>query len=698
MSGSSSPNLWKKSGTDLTTKDSIKVVLPMGLEVNANLAVGTGITADSIAIVHTNSPDVLTISSPDKVAGSVVGTQLTIQAGGGYDDVGGALVLKSGITQSTGAYLNASDVYLAHGYANLNGTNRDGRVYISSLAGVTQPSIQIWTGGTSGMIAGYHDYDGTENNLTVMSGPGYPSSNNSGKNLYLFAGEGDGSGTDGSIFFGSIARTSISAYQEWLGPIMSFNQSNRLVSLTQYNYANSDGTSFNLLSGIGSDSGATNRQGGNIGFYAGIGANAGDIGKIVFGQHDGSTPTELMAFSLDASGNNGPEAILVGAIPTTNRSGYGVGIAAMSGYDSGTDPQEGGMLLLGCGAGINGGDDGVIIQAHQIGQNGTPISGLQFDWKGGSDNILGIKPASQGTFSGSPANADGYNVMLAGGDGEDAGSSTGGKGGGLMIVGGEAKGSGDNDGGSIMIAGGKSTNAGVKGTVMIDNLGKVLNHVTIIDQTKLNFTPALLIGGTGATSNYLLWTTVTDGSFTISIDGTSRNITGLDFSGALSMADVAAIIQSGIQSVTGSNEQVNWITDHFGITSYDRTYLSAMTVASATGSGTDISGAGALNYLDADTGNGTVVPKSNGVYSLQKYDNIISVDYTAIDVVYVTLPTAQVESGRTIVIKDSGGNCNAKHITIDTQAELIDGASTAVLSINYSSATLYCDGTNWYRI
>ena len=84
-------------------------------------------------------------------------------------------------------------------------------------------------------------------------------------------------------------------------------------------------------------------------------------------------------------------------------------------------------------------------------------------------------------------------------------------------------------------------------------------------------------------------------------------------------------------------------------------------------------------------------------YDLLVADKILSVSYTATGSVAITLPTAQVASGRKITVKDAGGSAGANNITVDTEgAETIDGAATAVISGNYNFISIYCDGTNWF--
>ena len=120
------------------------------------------------------------------------------------------------------------------------------------------------------------------------------------------------------------------------------------------------------------------------------------------------------------------------------------------------------------------------------------------------------------------------------------------------------------------------------------------------------YTPAYLTGGSSAESNYAIWDNVTDGSFRVTIDGTAYNVDAINFTGDTDMDDVAATIQAAIRTATGSTETCVWSTDHFIFTSADTTSSSEFSLLeTSTGTvGTDISGAGASDWLDADTGNG----------------------------------------------------------------------------------------------
>jgi hypothetical protein len=84
-------------------------------------------------------------------------------------------------------------------------------------------------------------------------------------------------------------------------------------------------------------------------------------------------------------------------------------------------------------------------------------------------------------------------------------------------------------------------------------------------------------------------------------------------------------------------------------------------------------------------------------YSTLTTDFILHVTYTATGTVAITLPTAQVEDGRILVVKDAGGNAGTNNITISTQgSETIDGSATATINSDYSAINLYSNGTNWY--
>jgi hypothetical protein len=140
------------------------------------------------------------------------------------------------------------------------------------------------------------------------------------------------------------------------------------------------------------------------------------------------------------------------------------------------------------------------------------------------------------------------------------------------------------------------------------------------------YTPAFLTGGVGAEGLFNNWLAVLDGRFAITIDGTLRGISGIDFTGVTSMDDVASYIQTAIRAVTSGLETVVWSVNHFIVTSGNTTSSSAITVTSTIGGGggTDISGAGASNWMDCDVGNGVVT--NAAVNRAADVDEVVKLD------------------------------------------------------------------------
>ena len=89
------------------------------------------------------------------------------------------------------------------------------------------------------------------------------------------------------------------------------------------------------------------------------------------------------------------------------------------------------------------------------------------------------------------------------------------------------------------------------------------------------------------------WTSITTGSFKITIDGTEKTVTGLNFSAVTNLNGVASAINAVLTGGT-----VAWDGSRFTVTSSTTGVTSTVGYASATGSGTDIS---ALLKLTAAT-------------------------------------------------------------------------------------------------
>jgi hypothetical protein len=108
---------------------------------------------------------------------------------------------------------------------------------------------------------------------------------------------------------------------------------------------------------------------------------------------------------------------------------------------------------------------------------------------------------------------------------------------------------------------------------------------------------------TGATTATLVaWQAVTNGSFAITINGTSNDVTGVNFSAATTLANVASILQTAIRAEVGAGFTAALVaydagTTQFKITSGVAGDASIVSVLAPTAPlvGTDISGTGFLN-------------------------------------------------------------------------------------------------------
>jgi hypothetical protein len=95
--------------------------------------------------------------------------------------------------------------------------------------------------------------------------------------------------------------------------------------------------------------------------------------------------------------------------------------------------------------------------------------------------------------------------------------------------------------------------------------------------------------GGGASSTVADYTGISTGAFNISINGTVRNITAVDFSAATTMANVATAIQTRLAAALASTT-CTWDGTRFIITSPTTGITSIVLFATTPGSGVDISG------------------------------------------------------------------------------------------------------------
>lgn len=121
-----------------------------------------------------------------------------------------------------------------------------------------------------------------------------------------------------------------------------------------------------------------------------------------------------------------------------------------------------------------------------------------------------------------------------------------------------------------------------------------------------------MICGAASTSVAATWAAITNGSFRCTIDGTAYNFDAINFTGCTTMELVAAAIQTKVRAITGGQETVTWVTDHFVITSGTTGTTSTVSVLStSTGTvGTDISGAGSPTYMNGTAGTTSIGTES----------------------------------------------------------------------------------------
>ncbi|MDU2063779.1 MAG: phage tail tube protein [Sporomusaceae bacterium] len=131
----------------------------------------------------------------------------------------------------------------------------------------------------------------------------------------------------------------------------------------------------------------------------------------------------------------------------------------------------------------------------------------------------------------------------------------------------------------------------------VRNIGHWMTLGFNVPTTTDNSTSGSLTGDSGVTTTIATWTAVTAGAFAISIDGVSKPIGPIDFSTCVTMTDVTGKIQTAVRAVaTGGFTTATVVFDapntRFVITSGTKGSASAVSVASAPTTGTDISGAG----------------------------------------------------------------------------------------------------------
>ncbi len=108
--------------------------------------------------------------------------------------------------------------------------------------------------------------------------------------------------------------------------------------------------------------------------------------------------------------------------------------------------------------------------------------------------------------------------------------------------------------------------------------------------TDIGITAAYLTSSINHQPAWAVWEAITDGSIRITLNGTSYNVDGIDYTGISDLDGVATVTQAAIRVVTGSDETVVHST-FFIFTANDDSNSSITALETSTGTvGTDVSG------------------------------------------------------------------------------------------------------------
>jgi hypothetical protein len=254
-------------------------------------------------------------------------------------------------------------------------------------------------------------------------------------------------------------------------------------------------------------------------------------------------------------------------------------------------------------------------------------------------------------------------------------------------------------GGSVVFPSGSVTNPGIaigdgdSGIYELadDNLGFSVGGALRFQMT----TSAFQANATAGARMRIANTSATDPGFAFIGD----DDTGLGRAGV----DQLSLIAGGVEGLRVTESGSAITTDLYGTVNAGPIQLNSTAISNDGDSeGITISDSGDVTHSDGTVMSGAqfvnISSVNTATYDLLASDYILNVTYTGTGAVTsLTLPTAQVVSGRVIVVVDAGGGAGTNNITIDTEgAQTIDGIGTKVLNSNYQSVMIYSDGSNWF--
>ena len=162
--------------------------------------------------------------------------------------------------------------------------------------------------------------------------------------------------------------------------------------------------------------------------------------------------------------------------------------------------------------------------------------------------------------------------------------------------------------------------------------------------------------------------TVTDGDLRVTIDGTDYDLTGLDFTNASSLAEIATILQRSLPDVIllATSTTIKFTSKAVGSS-------SAVVIAqNPTGTGTDLSGA---SYFNTAASTPTAGTNSSGETLVEALTRTVDISYTGVitnleieDAVFATTATAIQATNKIFVHHFCSTTDNAGAITTNTNA------------------------------
>jgi len=172
---------------------------------------------------------------------------------------------------------------------------------------------------------------------------------------------------------------------------------------------------------------------------------------------------------------------------------------------------------------------------------------------------------------------------------------------------------------------------------------------------------------------------VTEGYFSITVDDIGYDVGPIDFSGATTEAECAALIQVAIRTKTSGSELCTYETDHYRIasgTTTNRSNISYLRAYIPNSSATNISG---KNYLNGEDGYGTLTGAvTQIVLTLDDVDGAVA----------ALLTTGDGEVGCYLYICDTDGK--------NGQYALVAANDATTVTVTPSFATAPVAGWHWF--